>query len=480
VIFAINVIIFHSNNLTVKFGNMTLLNIKITQETFGFLEKYSLDNENSKILVGFSGGIDSACLLDVLHNLSEKYKFKLIAAHLNHNWRGNESKNEELNAKKFCEHRNIEFYSETLAENLPKTEEEARKQRYIFFNKIAFVTNSTAIFTAHTRSDQTETIIYRIIKGTGVSGLKGIPEVRFQKDNPPIYRPLLDISREETIKYCEENNICPNIDSSNLEEKYFRNKIRLSLLPELKQYNSGIENSLLRLSSVAKETEDIVEEYLFAINKEIYMQDNIISADRFLKLSASLQKRVLYDLLVKNEIDYSFEKISEIYEFILDSSGLKSGNTLSLGKKLWLFASSSEIRIITQITADKITDVVPVNMDRENFFPALHKTLKIKEWGNRTSIKFPKETETKAYVDLSKIKFPLFLRTRRDGDRIQPFGMKNKIKLKNYLINKGIPEFKRDELLLLTDEKEILWIVGISLSELLRADNIPTHVLEIY
>jgi len=484
---------------------MLVKSLKIKEKVLNCLKKYNLTDKNQILLVGFSGGIDSTCLLDVLFGLSREYRFKLVAGHLNHNWRGEESLKEELNAKQFCLARNIEFYSETLPENLPHTEEEARNQRYKFFNKIADMTKATAIITGHTLSDQVETVLYRIIKGTGISGLKGIPEIRYQDNSSAICRPLLEITREETIEYCKDNNITPNIDSSNLQEKYLRNRIRLSLIPELRTYNSGIENAILRLSSIAKDTEELTEEYLRLTTPEIYLENDIISTLKFLKLSSALQKRILFDFLksglkgqhrcTTNALSISspppsregagggcqsFEKIDAALNFIKESSGLKSGNTLSLTKNTWLFVSESEIRIINRITADKTSEIVEVNLEGETFFASLNLILKIQPYQEEIHIKFPKETDKKAYVNLSRIKSPLYLRTRRDGDKIQPFGMKDKTKLKKYLINKGIPEFERDKLLLLTNEEEILWVLGVGISELLRVNKIPTHEMRVF
>jgi len=483
---------------------MSLSSIKIKNKVLNCLKKYNLTDKKQILLVGFSGGIDSACLLDVLFKLSQEYGFKLVAGHLNHNWRGEESLKEELNAKQFCLERNIEFYSETLPENLPHTEEEARNQRYKFFNKIAVEAKATAIVTGHNLSDQVETVLYRIIKGTGISGLKGIPEVRYQDNFPAIYRPLLEISREETIEYCKDNNITPNIDSSNLQEKYLRNRIRLSLIPELRTYNSGIENAILRLSSISKDTEELTEEYLRLITPEIYLENNAISTQKFVNLSSALQKRILVDFLksglkgqhrcTTNALSISspppsreeagggcqsFEKINAALNFIKESSGLKSGNTLSLTKNTWLFVSLLEIRIINRITADKTSEIVEVNLEGETFFPSLNLTFKTELWQGREFL-FPNETDTKAYVDLSMVKAPLYLRARKDGDKIQPFGMKDKTKLKKYLINKGIPEFERDKLLLLTNEEEVLWVLGVGISELLRVNKIPTHEMRVF
>lgn len=455
---------------------MSSISLKIKEKVLNFLKKYNLTDKNQIIFVGFSGGVDSTCLLDVLFKLSQEYGFKLVAGHLNHNWRGEESKKEAFQAKQFCFDRNIEFYSEILPEGLPKTEEEARKQRYEFFNRISARIKSTAILTGHTLSDQIETVLYRLIKGTGISGLKGIPEMRLQENFPVIYRPLLEITREETTEYCKENNIEPNIDSSNFEEKYLRNRIRLSLIPELKTYNPEVESAVLRLSSVAKDYEEIIEEYL-------YKGDNNYGCpyktQEFLKLSEALQRKILYDFLIKNNLDFNYEKVKSILTFIKESSSLKSGNTLSVGKNAWLFASSSEIIIINSIKAEESLIIMPFNPEGETNFHSLGLLVKSSVWKGQAPKKFPKETELKAYIDLSSVKTPLFLRTRRAGDIIQPFGMKEKTKLKKYLINKGIPEFERDKLLLLANEEEVLWVVGVGMSELLRVNNIPTHEIEI-
>ena len=184
-----------------------------------FLNKYDLLNKT--LIVGFSGGHDSMCLLDILFKLSQVHNFKLIAAHFNHNWRGIESKMEQDVCRHFCEERQIEFYTKTAALNMKQSEAVARAMRYDFFEKALNKYNADAFLTAHNKNDNAETVLYRVIKGTGVTGLKGIAEKR---DN--IYRPLLNITREEIDEYCEANELVPNNDSSNENTKYKRNFIR--------------------------------------------------------------------------------------------------------------------------------------------------------------------------------------------------------------------------------------------------------------
>lgn len=450
----------------------------VKEKIKGFLEKYNLLNSKNSLLVAFSGGVDSLCLLDAVYELAQEYNFQLTAAHLNHNWRGDESKREEEKAREYCESRNIAFYTETLPSDLPHTELEARNQRYEFFKRTAKKFNSTAILTGHTQTDQAETVLYRIIKGTGTIGLQGIPEVRHQENSVPVYRPILDITREQTIAYCKENNLSPSFDSSNQDEIFLRNKIRLSIMPELKKLNKDVEESLVRLSKISTDSEDLLEEYLGQIKGKIYINDEIDTKE-FLNLSKAAQNRIILDLLLSEKIDYDFERIDRILDFINDNSELKSGNTLSVGQDIWIFTSSKIIKLIHSIKADVIKSTVKVNLNGETNNPELGKTLTVTPWEGNKPEKFPDEFSQTVYVDLSRIQEPVYFRTREPGDKIQPFGMQQKVRLKKYLINKGIPEFKRDSLPVLATDSNILWIAGVGISELLKVYDKPTHTLTV-
>jgi len=450
----------------------------IKQKIIIFLKKYNLQSCKNSFLVAFSGGIDSLCLLDIMHELSQEYNFKLAAAHLNHNWRGVESEREKEKAREYCNAKNIDFYSETLPSGLPHTELEARNQRYEFFKRAAKNFNSTAIMTGHTKTDQAETVLYRIIKGSGTIGLKGIPEIRYQEDSVPVYRPLLEVTREQTTEYCKQNKLSPNLDSSNQNEMFLRNKIRLSIMPELKTLNKDVEESLVRLSKVSNSSEELIEEYIEQIKEKIYT-DSEIETVKFLNLSPSAQSRIILDLLLLEKIDYDFERINKILDFIKENFALKSGNTLSLAENSWLFVSSQIIKIIHSIRGAVLKSTMVVNLNGETNHPDLGKKLIVTVWQGNKPEKFPNESSRAVYVDLSMIKEAIFFRTRKPGDKIQPFGMQQKIRLKKYLINNGIPEFKRNNLPVLATDSEILWVVGVGISELLRVSDKPTHILEV-
>lgn len=454
------------------------MNIAVNQIVKEFLIKHDLIGKENSLLIAFSGGVDSLCLMDIVFELSKEFNFSLSAAHLNHNWRGEESKKEEENARFYCDSRDITFYSEILPPELPHTELEARNQRYKFFKRAAANLKATAILTGHTSSDQAETVLYRILKGTGTIGLKGIPEKRPQKDSVPVYRPILQVTRDETVAYCNSKKLNFNIDSSNWNQDFLRNKIRLSLIPELKKYNKDVEAALIRLSEISSDSEVIIEEYLQQIKSKIYSDDEIVSKE-FIILSKPLQKRLLLDLFHENKINYDYEIIIRTLDFIQENINSKSGNTLSLAENCWLFVSNKIIKIIHSIKADVLESTVRINLNGKTHSQELGKTILAELWKNGKPDNFPNDTANLVYADFSKINEPVYLRTRRSGDKIQPFGMQQKVRFKKYLINKGIPEYKRDSMPLLATDSEILWAVGVGISELLRVYDIPTHTITI-
>ncbi|MEI8378254.1 MAG: tRNA lysidine(34) synthetase TilS [bacterium] len=433
-----------------------------------FLEKYQILNSQKSYVIGFSGGQDSLCMIDILDKISKKNNFKIIAAHLNHNWRGKSSKKEQRSCMEFCKTRGIEFHTKTLDTSIKATEENARIERYKFFEEIILKTSSHGVFTAHTKTDNTETILYRIIKGTGVYGLCAIPEVR-EEAGYKIFRPMLEITREETEKYCKDNSLTPSTDESNFEDKYARNNLRLNIIPKLKEINPNFDDAIENLSKIAKDYEQIISSNL----------PSTLEPKTFRVLASATQKTLIHRFLMQNKIDYSHKKIDEITDFINENIHKPCGNTLSLTTAQWLFTSKEKIEIINNIKAKAIDTITEVKINQKNHFATLNKTLTITEFEEKIPTKFPKETDFKAFVNIPESLLPLQLRTRREGDVIQPFGLSGTIKLKKFLINKGVPEHKRDEIMLLTKKNEVLWAIGVGLSEKLRVNEKPTYIIEL-
>lgn len=428
-----------------------------------FLKDFNLLAENSTLAVGFSGGYDSMALLDILNKLSKTSNFKLLALHLNHNWRGEESEKEAQNCKQFCAQNGIEFYTETLDANEKHTETRARELRYNFFRNSIEKFGISALFTAHTKSDTAETLVYRTIKGTGIKGLQGIsPKLG------KIYRPMLNISRSEIETYCKTNGLSPNFDSSNNNNNYARNYIRNEILPNFKHINSNYEDALNSLSILAFEEEKIIQEYIKSLN--LYEENKIIT-QKFKSLSKELQKRLIYEIYVKYDFEYSQERVLKTLDFIYQNISSKSGRKCSIDATHWLFVNQKYIDIITQ--QEKNEQVTKITSEGTYKFGSFEFSI---EKCNKTPEIFPKDSEFKAFVEIKgNINFEL--RTRRYGDRITPMGSTGEMKLKKYFISKSIPQHEKDNIILLCKEGKILWVSGYGLSEELKVVNNCTHVL---
>lgn len=381
---------------------------------------------------------------------------------------------EQKNCEDYCKKNNIEFVTETLPKSLPKTETAARLQRQKFFKKYYKKYNANALFLAHTKSDNTETLLYRMSKGTGIQGLCGILE-HSKLEDCEIYRPLMNFSRENILKYCSDNNLMPNHDSSNDSTDYTRNFIRHKIVPELSSLNKNLDEAFFNLSQIAISEQNIIKEYLDKIKQEI-LKDNYVVTKKFINLSKDVQKKLILDFLAKNNPDYSSKKVAEIFDFIHSSSNLTSGKTMSLGKDLWLFVSKEKICTTNKIVSNAAFSETKI--DKCGEYAIGNRIFRIEKYNSPQKPLFPKESELKAYVNLPET-FDYSIRTRKDGDIICPIGLRGTMKLKKLFINKGVEKFTRDDIILLCSDKEVLWAAGVCLSEKIKVKSLPTHVLTI-
>ena len=256
------------------------------------IEKYNLIAPNDKILVAVSGGPDSISLLNILYEL----KYNICVAHVNHGLRENAKLDEEY-VLKFCEDRNIPVFIKRV--NLKEmlngmtTEEAGRKVRYDFFNEIIEKEKCNKIATAHNSNDSAETVLMNIIRGSGISGLKGIEAIRGN-----VIRPLIEITRKEIEEYCDSENLNPRHDESNDELLYTRNKVRLKLIPYIEEnINSNVVNNINRLSNIVSEEEKFIEKEVEKCYEEglIAKEENkiIFNLKKFNNLDVVLRKRLI-------------------------------------------------------------------------------------------------------------------------------------------------------------------------------------------
>ena len=439
-----------------------------------FLKKYNL--EDKTIIVGFSGGFDSMCLLDILSkikNLPEFFDLEVIAAHFNHNWRGEESLREQEVCRLFAASRGFEFYTKNAPSGIKKTENDARIARYDFFEEAYEEYDADAVFTAHNKDDNAETVLYRIIKGTGTIGLRGISEKRKY-----FYRPLLKTYRSEILQYCKENYLTPNEDSSNFNTAYQRNFLRLNVIPTLSKINPEVKEALNILAENAISDNEIIEEYISLIRPKVFDTDKI-RVEEYKKLSKPIKKRFVYEYIQLLGLDYDSKKVNEIFDYIEANIDKRNGSTLSLTTSMWLYTDNKIVETIPhqkQVLADKLK---PLEIDKEGTYKFGDEVFTLKKYNDDELFVFPESTANFAYIDLSNVGFPLFIRTRKDGDIITPLGMKGSMKLKKYMNGKGVSRHRRDYIPLLCNDKEVLWVTGVGLNDRIGVKIKPTHVIEV-
>ena len=440
------------------------------------LEKYIRLEPGTTVVVGFSGGWDSMCLLHIVKKLSDEYGFRVIAAHLNHAWRGEESDDEEANAQRFCMEFDIKFYAERLEDGIKQSELVARELRYDFFKRTVRRYHANALLTAHTKTDNAETVLYRIAKGTGLNGLEGIKEFRKEAEMN-IIRPLLAFTRTEIESYCMQNEFLPNNDSSNTDTRYARNNIRYNIIPRLREINPNVENSLINLAEIATGNNLIIEDLMKNIEIQISVGDKWLTQN-FLRLNPAIRQHFVYNLLLKSGLEPSFSKVREVMMFIADNNISKSGKTMSLTSNLSIFTSHKYTYVLDVSKTEK--SLKETIIDKEGEFALENgRIFSMQKYSEPVEF-FPKKDAMFIFADMTNVPLPLTVRTRRNGDIIQPFGMKGKMKLKKYFINKCIPSYQRDGILLLCSGNEVLWAAGVGMSEKLRvSDQKATHALEI-
>lgn len=269
----------------------------LKEEVLKTIKTYNLIEKNDKVVIGVSGGPDSICLLHLLYSIKKELGFEIVVAHINHQIRKVADSETEY-VKDFCKNLGIECFvkKENITELAKKqkkgTEEAGRQVRYDFFEDVAQKTNSNKIATAHNSNDRAETVILNILRGSGISGLKGIEAMR---DNKYI-RPLIFTKREKIEEYCQENNLNPKIDESNMENIYNRNKVRNIIIPYIeKEFNKNIIQTINRLSDVAIEE----NEFLQKLTEEQYNTISTIENDTII---LDLKKFNHLELVIKRRL----------------------------------------------------------------------------------------------------------------------------------------------------------------------------------
>ncbi len=455
---------------------------------------YIIDNNliksGDKILVALSGGPDSLCLLNILKELREELDIEIGAAHLNHLLRGDDAFKDEEFVINTCKEMNVPCYVKRVdinkysKEHRLSSELAGRNARYDFFDEILKKEGFNKIATAHNANDQAETIIFRMMRGTGLEGLGGIKVCRENK----IIRPILCLTRKEVEKYIEEKKLNPRIDKTNFEKIYNRNKIRLDIIPYIQEnFNEDIVKTLNRMSLLMQKDNALIERLCIKAYNEYCKKDNdskffILKKELFGEDEAIITRVIRTALVEYSKSHYDFE-MKHIYD-ILELSKKETGKSINLPKNIYVENIYGDIKISSKVKENIKMDKIEFLLDKKsigentihfNNYEFVMSILKNKS-NNLLDLK---ENNLVKYFDLDKIKGNILFRTRKNGDRITPLGMNGQKKLKDIFINMKVPQEDRELIPLICFDDNIGWIVGLKISDNFKVTNNSKNILKI-
>ncbi|MDD4089945.1 MAG: tRNA lysidine(34) synthetase TilS [Tissierellia bacterium] len=444
----------------------------------------NLINSEDNILLALSGGPDSVFLFHNLRKLRETLSFNLYASHINHMYRGKDAMHDEEFVRKLCDKYGIKLFvkrknATEYAKELKVTEEEAgRVLRYDFFKENLKEVGGGKVALAHNLNDQAETVLQRIIRGTGIDGLSAMS---FGKDN--LIRPMLNVSRDEIMNYLHENNYEYCIDITNTQDIYGRNKIRLNLIPYLEQnFNPNIQASLYRMSETMERDKKIIEKYVAQKFSEALKEKNenrIVLDLKMLKyLDIGEIGRIIrrgIEELKGNTVNIEMKHIDNAINLI--SSG-KTGKKLNLtdGFTIEISYDNFIINKTVEIVSDFEYNIV---LNRINHIDEINKDLvvTVADIEDMTEVNI-KDKEIIS-VDYDLIKGSLVARNRRPGDSMIPCGMRGSKKIKDIFIDLKIPKEERESKLIIADDENIIWLEGYRINDKYKVSAVTKKTLNI-
>lgn len=410
------------------------------------IDRFSLINKGDTVTVALSGGADSVALLHALWSLKDKLSITVKAAHLNHGIRGNEADRDEAFVKWLCLKFDIPIICETVdipiiaKERAQSLELCAREVRYEFLSR----NSDGLIATAHTASDNAETLLFNLTRGSGTKGLCGIPPKR---DN--FIRPLIFCSRYDIEKYCIDNSLSYVTDSTNLEDDYTRNKIRHKIVTALKEINPSLEDAVTRATDILREDNQALD---YFANEALFkaLRNEGLLCESLVNLPIGVAKRVIIKYAESFGLQLDYLHLNQLYDIC------KTGGKISLPMDMYGIVKNNTLVISgldQSSTADFSVELVPIT-----------------KINNLLSIN---------HIDYDKIIGSPIVRTRQEGDFIR---LKNRgcTKTLNKLFNEGkVDASLRDSIPVIADDKGVIWVYGFGVSQRCAPNDKSENIIEV-
>jgi len=473
-----------------------------------FIRQYGLMPGGEMLIVAVSGGADSVCLLHLLARWRDELGVELHVAHLNHELRGDESDSDAryvadlagyLSLPITVGRQNVAGYRSRKKCSL---EEAARELRYSFLAKVAGETGSRRVIVGHTRDDQVETVLMHILRGTGVSGLcglkpcspmmygEGVP-LQQGEGNLVVVRPLLELTREETQNYCQEHGLGARMDSSNMSLSFFRNRLRLELLPLLRGYNPNVDEGLLRLAEIAGEDQSFMEKQALQLWDDMAWQEGGavgLDSKKLCGLSVSLQRQIIR-LGIARTLGDSRDIEAKHIELVRALLNKVTGKKIALPRGL--VCRTEYGRVILELSPLPCRPVLPLpgetllEVPGETILPGWRVLASIfsradgHDFGWGEEARKPGGERLTAEFDLQRTGVELSVRQRQRGDRFQPLGMGMPKKLRRFMVDAKIPRSLRGDVPIVCAHGQVIWVVGWRIGDGCKITDATGEILQL-
>ncbi|WMJ24128.1 tRNA lysidine(34) synthetase TilS [Paludicola sp. MB14-C6] len=410
-----------------------------------------------KIVVGLSGGADSVMLL---HYLKYGLQMDVVACHINHNLRGDESARDMHFVMELCKDWDIPLVIQDVdvalyaQQNKMTIEQAGRHIRYDSFAKVALDYHAQKIATAHTLSDNAETLLFHLVRGTGLKGLCGIPIKR----DAVIIRPLIHITRQEVEEYCLLHHLNYVTDSTNLKRIYTRNKIRLEVLPKLYEVNPQVYTAIDRtITTLCRE-----QEYLEQMALEAYEdveRSGELSIDKLKDLHEAIRMRVIARFLDQNDIEVTNDLVEQVNQMVFKSKG-------KINVKATIFLAIEKHHLVV-MDSKQILEYFEQPLELGEFIAANGEKYEIAVHSIDEMIHIKKVYKNLLYIylDYDKIKGKLVIRQRKFGDKITLAGRGGTRSLKKLFIESKLTAAQKSRVLIFADEESVIAVEGYGVDE---------------
>ena len=443
----------------------------LVAEVQRFIDTHELLPRGAKVIVSVSGGADSMALLSVLHQLQSTYRLTLTVAHVNHQLRVGEAIRDALFVERYADKLGLPFHKVDVDVKALKRrtglspQHAARQLRHDALQSLSRSLAATHIALGHTADDQAETLLMRLLRGGGPAGLAGMPAKRM-----PFVRPLLGVHRDFILEYLRTTGVPWVEDSSNSNRSYLRNRVRLDLMPTLREYHPQVTQRLHQVTDMLRADNDVIEQRTEALARQVLSREvgNAMLSIRRVPFSAAplaMQRRLLryaIDRLPFSGDRASFRDVETLLRFVV--SGVNVGRRLTLAGQL-MAEQHNDIVLLWQARAlpsPSLSVILPVPGTLS--LCGLASTLTAKTVARSQDWRGRSESRA-ALLDFDAATSPLSLRFPRPGDRFRPLGAAGSQKLQDFFVNKRVPRAIRPYVPLVLAGPEILWVVGYRIAE---------------